>query len=137
MSPASYGYFVNATTHQVILIRDHAKDACANPNQLGLDDLDFEDVDPVQQRIEVLRRVLSNGWLRVRHRGAEASVEHIADWIDVLEAIAETTHEVRLGEWTYLVFRNVDTRQELCLYVRDLLIAIRGNEIEELISNIR
>lgn len=137
MSPASYGYFVNATTHQVIQVHDHSKHALANPEELGFRSDSFDGMDAVRSRIPILEAVLSAGWIRVRSRGAEASVEHCWEWQAVIDAIVENSHELGCGTMTWLVIRHIGTRQEFGIYVSELLEVVRENRVEEFIETIR
>lgn len=137
MSPASYGFFVHSVSHQVVRIHDHSIDASSDPGRLRFPSNSFEGIDPVSSRVQILETVLSAGWIRVRIRGTEATVEHSWDWLGVIDAIVETSEELGLGPMTWLVIRHVGNRQEIGIQVSELLEVVRENRIEELIENIR
>jgi hypothetical protein len=120
MSPASYGYFLHVLTREVLAIHDHAIDACSNPSALRLDQDELASLNPIQDRIEVLEKVLSKGWIRVRHFKQVVSVEFMTEWETTLETLAASIQGLGLGNYCYITARQIATGETLDVHVHTL-----------------
>jgi hypothetical protein len=73
--PQGEGWFLDLTTGEAIPIHEHAFAVVENPRRFGLDPREIAGLDPVRDRIAILRAALKRGFCRVRAHHDEVSIE--------------------------------------------------------------
>lgn len=119
--PRGTGYWYNRRTNRFIKIRDHAQDACANPQRFGLTDKDLiKEVSAKgrewtssmghvvirneEDRELVIIRVARAGYIRIRHWQGKLGWEFAGDPISSLEVLHRRANSLGLGPHTLVTF---------------------------------
>jgi hypothetical protein len=119
--PRGAGYWYNRRTNRFITIRDHAQDACANPQRFGLTDKDLIKevsakgrewtssmghvvIRSEEDRELVIIRVARAGFIRIRHWQGKLGWEFAGDPISSLEVLHRRANSLGLGPHTLVTF---------------------------------
>ena len=116
----SHSYLLHVLTGEIISIREHGKGEVEFPERCGLPRETATGLSPVRDRIEILEAVLSKGWIRLRHREREVSVEFITEWEATLETLAISVDEIGLGDHCWINLFQLATGECLGVYVHEL-----------------
>lgn len=130
----STGYFINSRTHDVRRIYEHATAVVADPQSFGVELSEVEGLQPRKDRFEILARVMRVGWIRVRRRKDDMSVEFSCSWTEAILAVAVNADLIGFGPMTFVVFRHIETRESIQTYARDVLEAVEDQRIADLLE---
>lgn len=130
----STGFFINAKTHDVRQIYEHATAVVSDPESFGLELSEIEGLHPRKDRFEVLARVMKAGWIRIRRRRSDMSVEFSCTWVQALLAVAVNADLIGFGPLTFVVFRHIESRETMHTYASDVIEAVEDQRIADLLE---
>lgn len=123
--PLGEGWFLHATTGEIISVHEHATDVIRNPERYGLARSDVAGLSTFEpaEREAIIRKVLANGFIRVRgHRGSWVFEHGWPNRADVLFAVAQFATKLGLGEYATVDVHNVNNaHDQYTVAVKDLL----------------
>lgn len=130
----STGFFINAKTHDVMKIHEHATAVVADPERFGLKATDIEGLHPRRDRFEVLAKVMKAGWIRVRRRKDDMSIEFTCTWVEAILAVAVNADHIFFGPMTFLIYRQIETGESIHTYASDVVEAVEERRIVEFVE---
>ncbi|MCA9439949.1 MAG: hypothetical protein KC964_04020 [Candidatus Omnitrophica bacterium] len=130
----STGFFVNAKTHELRQIYEHASAVVADPVNFGLKPSEINGLHPRTDRFEILSKVMDSGWMRIRRRKFDMSSEFSCSWIEAIVAVAANADQIGYGPMTFLVFRNIETGETMHTYACNVIQAFEEKRIPELLE---
>ena len=131
----STGFFVNAKTHELRQIYEHASAVFADPESYGLQQSDIDGLHPRKDRFEILSKVLEKGWMRIRRRKFDMSIEFSCAWIEAIVAVYGNWEGIGFGEMTFLSFRHVETGESMHTYAINIIQAVEEQKVKELLDH--
>lgn len=126
--PHSTGWFVNAKTHELRQIHEHATAVVTDPESYGFLKSETEGLQPRRDRAAILKKAMELGWIRVRRRKSDASIEFSCTWIEAMVAVGANLEGLGCGPLTLLIFRHIETGEEEFIYANDLGQALNGGQ---------
>ena len=106
--PLGEGWFIDLETGEFIAIYEHARAVLACPDRYRLKKEDVAGIHPVRDRIVLLRKVLANGFVRVRFHKNDLVIEYdFPDRETVLGHMRRFAEKYQLGENTNARINNV------------------------------
>lgn len=131
----STGFFISAKTHEVKRIHEHATAVVSDPESFGLDPSDIEGLHPRRDRYEILSMTMRAGWIRIRRRKDDMSIEFSCSWVEAIVAVAVNADLIGFGPLTFLVFRNIDTRDSIRTHACNVIEAVEEQRIAEFVKS--
>lgn len=111
--PLGEGYWINVYTNVKRTIDEHATDVSHHPEKYGLTKEDVAGLNPADMeegRVEIAKKAMNNGWMRVRYLRGHCSFEFTARSRTALEAI-HYFGERNFGPNTDLNINNLRTNE--------------------------
>lgn len=131
----STGFFISAKTHEVKRIHEHATAVVEDPESFGLEPFAIKGLQPRKDRFEILSRVMKVGWIRIRRRRSDMSVEFSCSWIEAILAVAVNAELIGFGPMTFLICRHIETGESRHTYACDVVEALEEKKIAEFLKS--
>ena len=134
MSPTSYGYFVDSKTYRVVKIHEHATSVRENPALFSVDPSAVAHLSPERDRRKLLDLVFARGWIRVRHRSSEVSVEFTCPWECALESVIKAHEGLGLSNLSFMKMTHLEEMTTLLTHLFIIQEHIAAGTLDELLQ---
>lgn len=132
----STGFFISAITHEVRQIHEHATAVVSDPESFGVEPSDIAGLHPKRDRYEILSMTMRAGWIRIRRRKDDMSIEFSCTWVEAIFAVAVNANLIGYGPMTFLVLRHIESGESMHTYASNVIEAVEKRKLKEFLEQI-